>query len=673
MTELEALRVLAEALGVATEYTDDLGRHVSVGPDTLVAVCAALGGELRNPADAEGALAAHRAALENRPVPPVLVAWDGHLRDGHLRAGRLRDGRPVAARIDLEDGSALHLAPPDDANATLPVLPPGYHRLTLDTAGPAETCSIVSAPARAWHRPGACRGWGVGAHLSALRSRRSRSVGDLRDLESLCRWTASRGGDVVTVLPLLPTFNQPPSEPSPYSPVTRLFWSELVLDLGDRHRPAEGLVPRLDVARADREVRAALAGLPPPPPLRPDHELERYARFRGAQARLGRDWRRWPEPARSGAIPYELVDPHEEAFHLAAQTMVASQLAELLRSLDAVGVRLGLDLPVGVHPDGYDPWSRQELFASGMSVGAPPDRGFPSGQNWGFAPVLPGASRREGHAYFAASLAHQARLGGLLRIDHVMALARLYWIPHGAPLNGGTYVRYPAEELFAVLALESHRNRCEMFGEDLGVVPAEVRRALRRHDVPGTFLAEFATGEEPLRAPTRDLVALIGTHDNPTLAGWLAGADIDERVRYGLLAAEDQDEEHEMRRDSISRLADALGGDASRPGALLETILEWLGRSDSRLVIPWLEDLWLEPEQVNLPGTTSSERPNWQRPMSRVLEDALEDPDVLARVERLRESRAHRADAEDADRAEADADRAGTDADRAGADSRGAP
>ncbi len=128
-----------------------------------------------------------------------------------------------------------------------------------------------------------------------------------------------------------------------------------------------------------------------------------------------------------------------------------------------------------------------------------------------------------------------------------------------------------------------------------------------------------------------------------------------------------------MRRGSISRLADALGGDASRPGALLETILEWLGRSDSPLVIPWLEDLWLEPEQVNLPGTTSSERPNWQRPMSRVLEDALEDPDVLARVERLRESRAHRADAEDADRAEADADRAGTDADRAGADSRGAP
>ncbi len=294
-----------------------------------------------------------------------------------------------------------------------------------------------------------------------------------------------------------------------------------------------------------------------------------------------------------------------------------------------------------MHPDGYDPWSRQALFAEGMSVGAPPDKGFPSGQDWGFSPVLPEASRREGHRYLAASIAHQAALSGVLRVDHIMAVTRLYWIPHGFGLHEGTYVSYPAEELFAVLTLESHRNRCEVVGENLGTVPEEIDEALPRHRIWGMYLAEFeaADSDGMLKPPSADQVALIGTHDTPTLAGWIAQVDIDERVRCGLLEPDAAPSEREARAEAAERLAKTLERGPGEHEALLSELLEWLGRSRSPLVIPWLEDLWLEAEQVNLPGTRSSERPNWQRSMARTLDEIVVDPDIDARLRRLQEAR----------------------------------
>jgi len=442
------------------------------------------------------------------------------------------------------------------------------------------------------------------------------------------------------VLPLLPTFNTPPVEPSPYSPVSRLFWSELILDLEDAHRPA-AIGATLDRRSADAEVRAALAGVPAPDPSGLDAETLRYARFRGAQARLGRNWRDWPAAARAGSPGADHVDAEEERFHLVAQNRVRRQLGDLRQRLEADGIRLGLDLAVGVHPDGYDPWSRQALFAEGMSVGAPPDGGFPSGQDWGFHPVLPDASRREGHQYVAASIAHQARVAGVLRVDHIMAWTRLYWIPQGMGKDEGTYVSYPAEEMFAILTLESNRHRCEVVGENLGTVPPEIGDALPRHRIWGMYLAQFTASEDPDMKPAGDQdMALIGTHDTPTFAGWLSGVDIGERVRCGLLAPAASADVREERATATRRLAARLGGSVEEPRDLLARLLEWLGRSGSPIVLPWIEDLWLEEQGVNLPGTRSSERPNWQRPMSRLLDDVLSDPEVeeLARI--LGQSRA---------------------------------
>jgi len=323
-----------------------------VAPETLVRVCAALGAPVALPGDAVEALRVHRASRNTGLVPPVLVAWDGILP-------LISSKGSVETELRLENGDVVPLE-------TRP-LPFGYHRLTIESSGRVEASTVIAAPEHAWRRPGPDRSWGVCSHLAALRSVRSRSLGDLRDLELLCRWVRERGGDLVTVLPLLPTFNAELPEPSPYSPVSRLFWSELILDLEAAHRPTR-IATTLDVTKADAEVRAALAGHPVPAPSSPDEELARYARFRGAQARLGRNWRAWPPEARAGALTPDHVDAEEARFHLVAQTLVRQQLHDLKQRLEGDGMRLGLDLAVGVQGIGI-------CFApqrTGRLAGGPP-------------------------------------------------------------------------------------------------------------------------------------------------------------------------------------------------------------------------------------------------------------------------------------------------------------
>jgi 4-alpha-glucanotransferase len=634
MDELRALRSLARVLGVRTRYTDGLGRRVEVSPETLLRVCSTAGAPVADPGDAADALRAHRAARNARLVPPVVVAWNGTPPDFAIGAAG-----SIHGELRLADGSS---APLEQYGASLrPThsLPVGYHHFTVEVGARRDACTIIAAPLQTWRRPSARRSWGLAAQLGALRSARSRSLGDLRDLRSLCAWVKERGGDVISLLPLLPTFNTEPAEPSPYSPVSRLFWSELILDLGEAHQPAH-VTTRLDVTQAAAEVRAAVAGHATPQQPPPDDELRRYASFRGAQARLGRNWRDWPAAARAGVLEPHQVDHDVERFHLVAQELLRRQLDDLKEGLDRDDVRLGLDLAVGVHPDGYDPWSRQSLFGERMSVGAPPDAGFPSGQDWGFAPVLPEASRRDGHRYLAACIAHQARLAGLLRVDHIMAWSRLYWIPHGFGLHEGTYVSYPAEELFAVLALESVRNQCEVVGENLGTVPPEIDAALPRHRIWGMYLAQFqASKVGEVVPPTASDVAMVGTHDTPTFAGWLAGDDIAERVQYGLLAKQAVPSVRDERARAAKRLARRLRCRLDDPPALFGQLLEWLGRSDSPAVIAWLEDLWLEERAVNLPGTSSADRPNWQRPMARLLDELMTDPLIDAYLARLQDAR----------------------------------
>jgi 4-alpha-glucanotransferase len=212
-------------------------------------------------------------------------------------------------------------------------------------------------------------------------------------------------------------------------------------------------------------------------------------------------------------------------------------------------------------------------------------------------------------------------------------------IPHGMPLSEGTYVSYPAEELFAILTLESHRHHCEIVGENLGTVPPEIDEALPRHKIWGMYLAEFqdwkGKKEEAPAPPTERDMALIGTHDTPTFAGWLKGADIGERVQYRLMGEDGAPAEYTAREVQREWIAKRLEKSPDDQRALLAALLEWLGRSPSPLVVPWLEDLWLEDRAVNLPGTPSSVRPNWQRPMRLTLDEVFSNADIEALVRTL--------------------------------------
>lgn len=264
------------------------------------------------------------------------------------------------------------------------------------------------------------------------------------------------------------------------------------------------------------------------------------------------------------------------------------------------GVGLYFDLPLGVHPEGYDVWKEPHLFARGVTAGAPPDPFFRQGQDWGFPPLHPERIRQEGFGYFAACLRHSMRHASLLRIDHVMGLHRLFWVPRGFPAREGVYVRYPAQELFAVLCLESHRSRCAVVGEDLGTVPPETRRALRRHRLSGMFVVQYelrADPRRPMRPVPSECVASLNTHDMvPFASFWRRAA----RRPLG-----------KALRQFFDGKGDRKPG-SSRGAQMALSLLQKLARSRCRLLLVNPEDHWGELQPHNVPGTGPA-RGNWTR------------------------------------------------------------
>jgi 4-alpha-glucanotransferase len=627
---------LAARYGVARSYRTDRGERVDVHRDTIVAVLDALGVQTTGRGWITKATEAFDTEQRASPVPPVQVAWDGVL------------GAPPAGSCELvlEDGSTRGVDP-----SGVDALPPGYHTLVVRDGTRTRTVLVVSTPRRAWRPPGRARHWGVYAPLFALHRRGRSGPGELGDLARLLEWVCTHGGDTVLTLPLLAAFLDEPAEVSPYSPVSRLMWNELYATLDRDATPAAG-GGLLDYHAAASSTRAAIqaqiAGVDADPVAsgellrylaeRPD--VADYARFRAAQARHGRVWRAWPDRLRRGELTPADVDPSAARYHQVAQWLVDRQLAVLARGARDRDLLLGLDLAIGTHPDGYDVWRHQEVFATRATVGAPPDTFFVGGQDWGFPPLLPAAARRGGHEYFVRALRHHLRHATLLRVDHVMGLQRLYWIPQGADATEGTYVDYPADELFAILTLESHRAKALVVGEDLGTVPPSVRNALRAHALTGTWVAQGALEDVPTHGaytpPSRRSLASLNTHDMPTFAGFVAGSDIDDREDLGQIDHVTALGQH-RERDALVGATQALVGATDTP-SLLRRLLEQIGASNAGIVLVNLEDLWLEPRPHNVPGT-STQRPNWRRPAAFGVDELDAVPGVAALLAALREAR----------------------------------
>ncbi|MBN2508286.1 MAG: 4-alpha-glucanotransferase [Verrucomicrobia bacterium] len=694
----DALRALARLHGVQTGYTDMAGRRQDAFPEALIAVLQTLGVAVARMDDVPAALRETRRALAGRVVDPVRILWRGQravipLRlPGRTVAGPLRcewrweNGEVRRVDVRLERLKVAGSDPAAGGRSGLRLLPgparvpTGYHRLVLAWGDCRVETHVFGAPPRCFQRAPASRGWGVFAPAYALHSQRGWGAGDFGDLAGFASWVGAQGGRFVGTLPLLPVFLDAPCDPSPYSPVSRLFWNEFHLDVegvpelatcpGARRLMASSAfreqvrgmreASRVDYAAQMACKRRVLELLGASLLTRrssrrraferfvAEHpQVADYARFRAVREQRGQPWARWPVRMRAGELRDADCLSSLRHYHLYVQWLAHEQMASLSEHARRAGVDLYLDMPVGVHRDGYDSWRYQALFALDASGGAPPDPVFTRGQDWGFAPMHPRRSREEGHAYIRACVGHHVRHARMLRFDHVMGLHRLYWVPRGLPASQGAYVAYPAEELYAILGIESHRHRAALVGENLGTVPAGVNRSLKRHGVCRMFVAQYEARPALRAALPRipaDVVASLNTHDMPPFAAFWRGLDIEDRRQLGLIRHSDLAAAYRRRRRTCRALAEflrrrgRLAGGVAGAGAVFRAAVEHLGASAARWVLVNLEDVWLETVSQNTPGTTV-ERVNWRRKARFSLEALCQHRDALELFAALRRLR----------------------------------
>jgi 4-alpha-glucanotransferase len=675
--ERRALAEAARLWGVLGSYRNVAGRRVRASPEAMLATLAALGAPVDGFDDVAAAIRDRREEVKRRLLEPVTVAWDGRLVI-RLPAG---SGGKVLVELECEDGTErswkLVSSPTDSgqagARADVPErLPTGYHEVRVSVAGRRGETTVIASPRLA---AGGTEGWGVFVPLYALHGRRSWGVGDSGELERLVRWVSGLGAGVVASTPLDAAFLDEPFEPGPYSPASRLFWNELFLDV--ERIPGLDAAPEAKAVLAGcrREVRQLrrgdhvdhrramalkrrvleallpeLLGAPSPRRdafgsfVRSHPRLRDYALFRAALERHRAPWPSWPRRQRDGTIRHGDVDRDAYRYHLLVQWLMHGQLEWVHRDAGRRGVALCLDLPLGCHPAGYDVWRERDRFALGATAGAPPDAFFSGGQDWGFPPPHPDGIREDGYRYLRECLRHVLSRGGVLRVDHIMAFHRLYWIATGLDPGRGAYVRYRPEEMYAVLLLEAHRAGATVIGEDLGTVPVSVRRAMARHGIRRSFVLQTeinaGNGTAP---PPPGAAASLNTHDMPTFATFRQGGDIDLRMGRGWLDPAQAGAERQRRMDRLGELAASLrkAGFLTDPGdGLTAAALEAMASSDAGLVMVGLEDLWAETEPQNVPGTTDGA--NWRRRTRYPLERFRAMPEVtevLRAVDRARRAR----------------------------------
>jgi 4-alpha-glucanotransferase len=706
-TSQTTYRNLLSAMGVPWEDPEALDREIArrrLGP----------WGALLEPVQlitpAKAAAGAAVRVWSNTPEPPAAVdvfgelisesgercRWESRLQPaGRLQSHAVPGGFRVALKLPLPAGLEL-----------------GYYELTLRvrSGGREETgrTRLIAAPpgayAPAW-LTGGQRAWGFNLPLYALKSPTGWGLGDFGDLMSVIRWAGSLGAAFVGINPLHALGRREDADPSPYSPASRIFFNVLYLSL--EAAPEMSACREAQKLMASPEFQAVKARLSEAPLVRygETRRLKRrvlellyrafcevhgppesprtargqeFAQFvaAGAEslARFGQfnaladhfeqgDWRRWPAAYQHPEAPAvaAFVREHLEqvGFFQYGQWLAAAQLGQVCREAQAQGLPFTLyeDLALGASPGGFDTWAYQELFARGPAIGAPPDAFNPQGQNWGLPPMIPERLRNSGYQLFIDTLRANLPPGGMLRLDHVMGLFRLLWIPRGAAAARGAYVIYPARELLAILALESVRRRALIIGEDLGTVPPRIRRDLAKSGVFSYRVFYFERDGEhrflPPEAYPPLAMAAVTTHDLPTLTGFWQGHDLAlKRTRHlypdARLAEADAAARDEDRRLMLSALQHrgllpngaGFGPEAgdSCPIELREAVLTYLAQSDAALLEVRLEEIFGVAEQQNLPGT-KREHPNWRVKLPLTLDQMTGSPEPPRLAARLSQAR----------------------------------
>jgi len=688
-----SLTELACRYGVASAYEDANGDNVVVTEETLIAVLAALDVAAGTEEERLVALQEYDRAHWSRALPRVIVTRAGapmpfwvhvthgdpvglwmHLEDGEVRTG-LRQLDNFTPPYDL-DGRLI-----GEASFELPAdLPLGYHRLHANAGGRETSTPVIVTPASLAppRRLATRRAWGLATQLYSVRSKRSWGIGDLTDLTDLAVWATTRhGAGFVLVNPLHAAALRAPMEPSPYLPTSRRFVNPLYLRVEAideyahtaHRRRLQRLradvqigAKRLDAVDRDAAWAAKRAALEVVYRVRRSAGRELgYSAFRARQGRAlddfavwsaltevyGSDWHEWPNPLQhpdaDGVAAFAAEHAEEIDFHRWLQWQLDEQLMSAQAHAVNAGMSLGImhDLAVGVHPNGADAWALQDVLALGVTAGAPPDAFNQQGQDWSQPPWRPDRLLERAYAPLRALIRAVLRHAGGLRIDHIIGLFRLWWIPKGAPPTEGTYVYYDHEAMIGILALEAHRADALVVGEDLGTVEPWVRDYLHERGVFGTSILWFELdrdgdgGPLPAERWREYCLSSVTTHDLPPTAGYLAGDHVRLRDRLGLLTrpfdeelANDEAEQAAWRAEL--RRVGLLGNHADAEQTVL-ALHRYLGRTPSKLLLMSLTDAVGDRRTQNQPGTTD-EYPNWRVPLAgpdrrqMLLEDVFADP-----------------------------------------------
>ena len=570
----------------------------------------------------------------------------------------------------------------------LPQLACGYYTLSAETGGKCRLVRLIVAPESVYQPKLLANGGrmnGLTMHLYSLRSERNWGIGDFTDLLNLMKYAAEKKLDFVGINPLHALFTSKPAFASPYSPSSREWLNPIYLDIEKvgaftyneqlknwlaqpkiRQRIAALRITETvtytavwackrdalhmafnafeqDTCEAAANERAAFEAFV----LEKGKALQGFGLFEALDQYYSRPgqvgWQSWPsefhQPDGEAVEKFARSHEREIRFYMWLQWLCAEQLREVNQAAAEYGVKLGIygDLAVGVARGSADTWLNRQDYCMDLSVGAPPDPLGPTGQNWDLPPLNPLMLKHTGYEKFAHLLRENMRLYGVLRIDHVMALCRLWWVLNGKTADFGAYVHYDAEVMFAILALESRRNRCVIIGEDLGTVPDEARHLLNRYQVFSYKVMYFSKGWNGFQLPEEypeQAITVISTHDVAPLAGYWTGKDLDTMFKLGTLpdAAAFQtalDEREHDKADLLDKLKETgcLGADVQMPAKADETLLAALHKygalSRSKLYAVQLENLLGVIDNLNVPGVTEG-YPNWAQKMPVSLEDFLQ-------------------------------------------------
>jgi 4-alpha-glucanotransferase len=643
------LRTVARMCGVATSYINYEDKQVATPKVGLIAMINALQEHAALADDPDESslrdlIGRLRQQQSKRGLPAVLIAWDKAFPVAWLWLNgkaetvsvvlRSEDGEEIAWTQAVSKGSIRRSQGLRVRVTCEKPIPFGYYQIEIKAGDQVEgTSFLISAPRRA-ETTG--REWGIFAPVHALRSEGDEGVGGYCHLETAARFTRRHGGSFVGTLPLLANYYEPDRKNiSPYSPISRLFWNEIYLDLDKL--PGVSVQYKKEVA--DQEVLVDYDGVY----ARKKHVLIDAAEQFFAQHQDGdKAYRAFAEEKlylndyaefRAAQAP-EHDREKTRRYHLYAQYACHAQLLKF-KELAAQGecAELYIDYPIGLDSNGFDTQNFKDLFLQGFQVGAPPDMFFSKGQSWGFMPFNPRAFEKDKFEYFRATIHQYFRYARMLRLDHIMGFYRIYCIPDGKSGAEGAYIYYPLQAFLAVLCLEAHRHGGVLIGEDLGTVPKAVREGMQDHEINRMWILQFELVDHPkdgFKTIKKNMIACFNTHDTFPFASFMTGKDLQELQRLKLLSPDDAKRQAKRRMKPVRALE-------KQDGPFLYG-LEKLGESPARFVLVNMEDLWDETEPQNIPGTTD-EYPDWRKRFFVPLERWEQHDDINEALELLNQAR----------------------------------